>query len=110
MIRITVVVALFTDLPEPELHAWIARGWVRPEREPSGDWLFAEIDVARTRLVHDLRRQLDIDEDTLPVVLSLVDQVYDLRRALRTVMDAIESQPEHVRAAVRGLVQTMRHE
>ncbi len=107
MIHFTAVVALFTDLPEPELHAWIARGWVRPEREASGDWVFADIDIARIRLVHDLRRQLDIDEETLPVVLSLVDQVYDLRRALRTVMDAIESQPEPVRAAVRGLVSNM---
>ena len=92
MIRFTAVVQMFDDLGEPELHAWIAHGWVRPDHDDTGEWQFAEVDVARVRLVHDMRRRLAIEEETLPVVLSLLDQVYDLRRALRGAMQAIEAQ------------------
>lgn len=88
MIRITAVVALFGDLPEAELTTWIARGWIRPERDREGGFMFAEIDVARVRLVHDFRRDLAIEEETMPVVLSLIDQIHDLRRALRAARSA----------------------
>ena len=38
MMRLTAVVALFPDLPEAELQAWVERGWVRPEgtERPTG--------------------------------------------------------------------------
>jgi chaperone modulatory protein CbpM len=97
--QITAVTALFADLPEAELIAWVERGWVRPE--PAGaSWTFREIDVARVRLILDLRRTMDVQEETVPVVLSLLDQVYALRGQLRAVLHAVESQPEPMRAAI----------
>jgi chaperone modulatory protein CbpM len=99
MITIASVVASFTDLTEPELLGWIERGWVRPERaEPQ--WVFQEIDVARVRLIYDLRHAMALDEDTIPLVLSLLDQVYDLRARLLAMMRAVDRQPEAVRKAV----------
>jgi chaperone modulatory protein CbpM len=99
MMELTAVVALFADLGEAELVTWIERGWVRPEPAASG-WAFAEIDVARVRLIHDLWRGMGVEADTIPLVLSLLDQVYDLRRQLRTVLRAIETQPEPVRRPI----------
>jgi len=109
--RITSVVALFTDLPEAELTSWVVRGWVRPDwgdlnpmggdpDEGGAGWEFLEIDVARVRLIHDLHRTMEINEETMPLVLSLLDQVYALRGTLREMLRALEEQPDGVRAAL----------
>ena len=99
MIRFTAVAAMFPDLRESELVSWVERGWVRPEgSEP--DWMFAEIDIARVRLIRDFRGAMAIPEDTMPLVLSLFDQVYTLRGQMRAVAKAVEAQPEAVRMAI----------
>jgi chaperone modulatory protein CbpM len=97
--RVASVLALFADLDEAELTAWVARGWVQPEEAGTG-WEFREIDVARVRLIRDLRREMEIGEEAVPVVLSLLDQVYELRGALRDVLRALETQPPAVRETV----------
>ena len=40
------------------------------------------MECARVRLICTLRYELEIDPDTLLVVLSLVDQLYDTRQRL----------------------------
>ena len=107
MLRIEAVVALFPGLETHEVRAWIERGWVRPEggaqagTETGAEaWLFAEVDVARVRLVRDLRHEMGVAEDTLPLVLSLMDQLYAARGALKAVRRAVESQPDPVRQAL----------
>lgn len=97
------VAALFPDLTQVELITWVERGWVLPDAD--GAVLeFREIDVARVRLIHDLRRSMDVGEDTMPLVLSLLDQVYDLRSSLHHIMRALASQPRDVqRAVLEGL-------
>lgn len=99
MMQITAVAALFSDLPVIELTEWVERGWVLPDSAESG-WIFHEIDVARVRLIHDLRRDMDVAADTMPLVLSLLDQVYELRGRLRTVLQAVQAQPADVRQAI----------
>lgn len=96
MMRITAVVALFSGLRETDLLAWVERGWVRPE---SGE-IFHAIDVARVRLIRDLLFRMDLAEDAIPLILSLLDQVYELRGSLRVVIQAVEAQPEPVRDAI----------
>jgi chaperone modulatory protein CbpM len=99
MMRLTAVVALFPDLPETEVLAWVDRGWVRAR--PSGtEWEFQDIDVARVRLIRDLRHELAVQEEAMPLVLSLLDQVYALRGQMRAVARAVEAQDEAVRAAI----------
>ena len=99
MMRISAVVALFADLREPDLLTWVERGWVRPEPVEQ-DWVFEAIDVARVRLIHDLRFGMDVGDDAIPLLLALLDQVYALRGTLRSVADAVESQPLAVRDAI----------
>ncbi|MCW3477317.1 chaperone modulator CbpM [Limobrevibacterium gyesilva] len=100
MMRLDAVVALFPDLDAVELSAWIERRWVRPDQASGNGWVFTEIDIARVRLVRDLRHEMDIAEDTIPLVLALMDQVYDLRRTLAAMARAIEDQPPDIRDAV----------
>lgn len=80
----------------PELETWIAEQWVRPVRDESG-WLFAEADLARAQLIHDLMAELAVEQETVPVVLSLIDQNHALRRQLQDVLDAIVSLPADTR-------------
>jgi chaperone modulatory protein CbpM len=82
-----------------ELTAWIESGWVRPETE-TGSWAFREVDVARVRLIAEIRHDLAIDDEAVPVVLSLLDQLYGLRRDLTALCSAIAVQPSDVRAAI----------
>jgi chaperone modulatory protein CbpM len=101
MISFEAVIRVVGGLNEAELRHWIAERWVRPESGAEG-YIFAEVDVARVQLIHELRYELAIDEEAMPVVLQLLDQVYTLRRRLRLTLDAIDAQPAEIRAAIRA--------
>jgi chaperone modulatory protein CbpM len=88
-----------------ELTAWIERRWVRP-RETEDGFFFDEIDRARIELIRELGRDLVNDEDSLGLVLSLLDQLYAARQMLKTVEEAIEGLPESVRAQIRERLRT----
>ena len=79
MITLSAVVARTSGLERQDLERWIVEAWVNPERD-GGEFLFHDVDVARVQLIVELRDQLEIDEAALPVVLSLIDQVYALRK------------------------------
>jgi chaperone modulatory protein CbpM len=108
MMRLTAVVALFANVPggeltQPELIAWVERGWVRPEAG-GDDPIFHDIDIARVRLIHDLRSVMRVEDETIPIILSLLDQVYDLRAGLRVLLRAVEAQPDPVKQAILAAI------
>ena len=78
------------------LSRWIERGWVVPAVGIEG-YAFADVDVARVRLICDLSHDMDIDEDALPIILSLVDQLHDARHLLRVLGIAISALPKEAR-------------
>jgi chaperone modulatory protein CbpM len=88
-----------SGLTQVRLRTWISRGWIAPAQGQAG-YVYSEIDIVRCDLIRQLRDEMEIDRETVPVVLSLLDQVYGLRRELRTVMRAIERQPEDVRRQI----------
>ena len=100
------VVTLFPDLERVEILSWIEQRWVQPEATPGGDWIFHEIDIARIRLVYDLRRDLGTAEDTVPLILSLLDQIYELRSVLKTVSSAAKTLPSEARAILAAALET----
>jgi chaperone modulatory protein CbpM len=84
MITLDILCARFTRLRIEDLQGWIAEGHVRPERS-AGQLAFTELDVERVRLILELRDDMAVNEEALPVVLSLLDQLYELRRRLRAL-------------------------
>lgn len=82
-----------------ELRVWVAEGLVAPAEGAEGP-VFDEVDLARLRLVCELRDACGLDAEAIPVVLSLIDQVHGLRRELRALSRAVEMQPDEVRAEV----------
>jgi chaperone modulatory protein CbpM len=96
----TEVVAEIRGLSVTRLRAWVAAECLVPaERE--GHLAFAEIDVARLRLLADLADDFDLDADAAAVVLSLVDQIHGLRRQLRRLGEAVAAEPPETRARIR---------
>jgi chaperone modulatory protein CbpM len=90
MITISSVCAIVPGLTEADLRLWLEQDFVRPERR-GGELSFREIDVARVRLIRELRADLEVEAPTLPLVLSLLDQLYATRRQLRLVLDALDN-------------------
>jgi chaperone modulatory protein CbpM len=93
------VLATVGRVSRHDLTLWIERRWVRPHHE-GGGYVFTELDVARITLICDMRHDMAIDDEAMPVVLGLLDQVYGLRTRLRHLADAVAAQPEEVRLAV----------
>jgi chaperone modulatory protein CbpM len=88
------------NLAPDDLNRWIAENLIRPHGT-QGAWQFQEIDLARLRLILLLRDELEITEPAIPTVLSLLDQLYDLRRQLRRLNTAVEQTvPQEIRAAL----------
>jgi len=89
MITLERLCAMLAGVQAPEVERWISQDWVRAERRGQ-DVVFREIDVARVRLIHELRDELEVGEEALPLVLSLMDQLYETRRQVRLLCEAIE--------------------
>lgn len=58
---------------------------------------FTEADVARVELIHDLKRDLGVNDEGIDVILDLVDQLHGMRRTLGNLLSAIHAQPDAVR-------------
>ena len=88
------------------VELFVTRRWLIPvQTEPR--LLFAEIDLARAQLLRDLHLDMGLDEESLPMVLRLMDRMYRMRDDMRRLCAAIAHQPEEVQ---RAIVAQMRDE
>jgi chaperone modulatory protein CbpM len=81
------------------IRGWIDQRWIRPQ-SAEGEPVFDEADMARARLIRELKQDLSVGDEAMPVVLQLLDQVYALRKALGDLTRAIKSCPESVQNAI----------
>src|SRR6202048_2542476 len=100
MIELDDLLHQMRGLDRRDLVRWVENRWVLPEPRDQ-TWIFHEVDVARVELILEIRQEFAIDEEALPLVLGLLDQVYDLRRQLRRMCDALAAQPPEVQAIIR---------
>ncbi len=98
------VVARIERLTLRELRIWVREGWVRPVPGKGGP-SYDEIDVARLRLLCDLRKDMALPTDVMPTVLTLIDNLHRTRRDLRRLTEALDEQSPDVRRAVFASVQ-----
>ncbi len=104
-----VLEALDLVLGRDTLEDYINRAWVRPIRERE-TWYFEEIDIARIQLIQQLRHDMQVGDDAVDVVLSLLDQIYALRSRMRKLTGAIERQPRNVQAEIFSLLAEASHQ
>ncbi|UVK41014.1 chaperone modulator CbpM [Mesorhizobium sp. AR10] len=81
------------------LRFFIDRGWISP-KVIDGHPVFRDVDMARANLIADLTNELGINDEGVDVVLELLDQLYGLRLAFGTLIDALEVQPRGIKRHV----------
>lgn len=63
------------------LDVWIEQEWLIPEPTASGP-LFSDVDMARTRLILELKTDIGANDEGIGVILHLIDQLHGMRGAL----------------------------
>lgn len=79
----------YSDLQVQTLDLWLEQRWLIPE-ETSVGIQFSDIDVARARLIHDLKSDLGANDEGIDVILHLMDQIHGLRHALAQLQKDIQ--------------------
>ena len=88
------------------LRVWVAQGWIKPASAATES--YSEADLARAVLICNLEDELGFDEEDVPVLLNLIDQIHGLRAELKGLLDALEDLPPDLRATVRMRITRMR--
>lgn len=86
-----------------ELTAWVEQQWVRPLRQDEG-WHFDEGDVARLQLICELKREMAVNDEAMPLVLELLDQLYATRATLDHLRHAMDRLSEPALAELMALL------
>lgn len=66
------------------VETWVAAGWLAPLQ---GRRQFSAVDRARAEFIRDLK-EMGVNDEAVPVILDLVDQLHGVRRRLREVLAA----------------------
>ncbi len=72
-------VSEITGLNLSRINAWIEREWVTPQ----GSEMLDEEDIARLQLIHELQSNLGANEEAIPLILHLLDQLCYVQNVLR---------------------------
>jgi len=103
MMRVDEIVEQIEALQRSDLDAWINEALISPQ-EDAGALFFSEMECARIRLICTLHYELEIDAETVPVVLSLVDQLHQTRQRLLKLTAAVAAQDKAVQAAILAAI------
>ena len=76
------------QLDHETLEVWIEEEWLVPIGIAT-DLTFSEADLARAKLIRDLKQDLGINDEGVGVILNLLDQVHGLRRALAEMLQSM---------------------
>ncbi|MGA8688815.1 MAG: MerR family transcriptional regulator [Methyloceanibacter sp.] len=93
------IVARVKHVTVTRLRVWVRQGWIRPPAKAEQG--FTEADMARAALIRDLEDKLGFDEEEVPVLLNLIDQIHGLRAELKGLLEALDDLPDEVRATVK---------
>jgi chaperone modulatory protein CbpM len=95
------VLAAIPGLTRTRLFAFIETELVLPlRRENKGAPAFRQVDFARLQLLCDLTDDLELDENALAIVITLIDQLHATRQDLLAIARAVEAEPTEVRSRI----------
>ena len=100
MITETEILTIVKSVSSRQLRLWVSQEWVRPARSDEA-LAFNNADLARIQMLDMLHNQLELGDEAIPVILSLIDQIHGLREQMRIVSEAIAEQPERVQIEIR---------
>lgn len=104
MMRLEEIIEQMESLQRSDLEVWINEELVAPQENSEGI-VFSEMECARIRLICSLRYELEVEADTLPVIMSLIDQLYETRQHLLKLTAAVAAQDKPIRTAILALIE-----
>jgi chaperone modulatory protein CbpM len=78
-----------SHLDAATLNVWIDEEWLIP-RAGGSALQFSDADLARARLIRDLKLDLGVNDEGIAIILHLLDQLHGLRSLVRDI-HAIET-------------------
>jgi chaperone modulatory protein CbpM len=73
-----------SHLDAQTLNAWIEAEWLVPVGGEN-TFHFSDADLARARLIRDLKVDFGVNDDGVAIILHLLDQLYGLRCLVRDI-------------------------
>lgn len=70
-----------SGLEQETLVSWIEEEWLIPDGAQD-ETSFSQIDLARARLIRDLKEDLGVNDQGVGLILHLIDQLHGVRRIL----------------------------
>lgn len=95
----TEVITAVSNLTRSRLMRFVQAEIVVPVQSDTGP-RFGDIDLARLKLLCELSDDFDLDEDSLAVIISLIDQLHTARSDLHGLLAALENETPDVRKRV----------
>lgn len=99
MMNVEDLIDSISELQRSDLERWIEAELVNPHDDGTAV-VFTEVECARVRLICTLHYDLEIAADALPLVVSLIDQLYDSRQRFLALAKAVAQQDRPVRKAI----------
>jgi chaperone modulatory protein CbpM len=73
-----------SHLDVPTLNAWIEAEWLLPLANGKA-FQFSDADLARARLIQDLKMDFGVNDEGVAIILHLLDQLHGLRCLVRDI-------------------------
>jgi chaperone modulatory protein CbpM len=90
------------QLEHETLEAWIEEEWLIPSGT-AAEITFSDVDLARAKLIRELKYDLGINDAGVGVTLSLLDQVHGLRRMLAELLQTMrQRETRHSDQEIQG--------
>ena len=78
-------------LDRETLEVWIEEEWLLPGRT-ANELVFSEMDLARAKLIRDLKHDMRVNDEGVGVILNLVDQIHGLRKVMADLLRSAHGQ------------------
>ena len=76
-------ISKMTELPEPILFAYVEKKWINPSQHVNNQALLDHEDLARIQLIKELQHDFGVNDESIPLILHLIDQLHYLRNEIR---------------------------
>ena len=108
MTRLEDLLSKIAVLQSKDIEIWMRDGLVRAEKHESAQ-IFSDVECARIQLVCTLHYDLDIELDSMHVIMSLVDQLNDTRERLQCLSGAVLAQDKAVQSSILRIIEMQRN-
>ncbi|MBF0544807.1 MAG: hypothetical protein HQM08_10255 [Candidatus Riflebacteria bacterium] len=76
------------QVSEKFIRDCLQRQWIEPMDKEAGR--LAQEDIARLLLIRDLMEDMGVNDESVPVILNLIDQIHTLKRKARLLGEKVQ--------------------